>query len=86
MYGNGKVLTVAMCRKRGLNLGISTSNPLCSADPLPDYRALIFNAAAVAQQGRLLSVTSSLLLRSSSCFEHMRPKHGASATAESDDL
>lgn len=72
------VVTVEMCRKRDLNLGTSISNPLCSADPLPDCWTSIFYAVFEPQQGHLLSVTSSLLLKRSSCFEHMKPRHSAS--------
>lgn len=62
------VLAVDMCRKRGLSLGTFISGPLCSADLLPDCQASIFYAAVETQQGHLLCVTSSLLLKSSSCW------------------
>lgn len=72
------LLAVEMCRKRSLNLE-TISDSHCSADPLPDYRASIFYAVVETQQGHLLSVTSSYLLKSSSCFEHMKPRLSASA-------
>lgn len=68
-------VTVQMCRNRDLNLGTSISNLLCSA------RLLGLNFLCCgrgAQQGHLLSVTGSLLLKRSSCLEHMKPRHSAS--------
>lgn len=72
--------------QRRLNLQTSISNVLHSADALPDYWASIFYAAVKSQQGRLLYMTGSLLLKSRSCFECMKVRHSVSAAAEKDDL